>query len=299
MRNRLLNKMTSRRGWELLFRERLAEPLHLNLLAIPVALFGSVRAKIYFDLIVRQQHAYGLLTAADTAREYGIKKITVIEFGVASGAGLMNLCKISEMVTRATGVAFSIVGFDTGEGLPKPVDHRDHPEYYSSGDYVMQKPDELRRILPRNVELIIGDVRDTAPEFIARKDVPPIGFVSIDVDYYSSTVDSLKALDGPPELYLPLVEVYLDDIGFPGHHPWGGELLAVNEFNEAHDLRKISPANFLREYRLFKRAKWISHMYRLHVLDHPARSTVKQGRVNIIGNPYTGVKHQFPKREIA
>ena len=48
--------------------ERLTEPLHLNLLSLPISLFGSTRAKIAFDLLVRQQHAYGLLDAADAAR---------------------------------------------------------------------------------------------------------------------------------------------------------------------------------------------------------------------------------------
>jgi hypothetical protein len=43
----LSRKLSERHVWERMLRERLAEPLHLNLLAIPVALFGSLRAKIY------------------------------------------------------------------------------------------------------------------------------------------------------------------------------------------------------------------------------------------------------------
>ena len=47
--------------------ERLTEPLHLNVFSALVAVFGSTRAKIKFDLLVRQQHAFGLLHAADAA----------------------------------------------------------------------------------------------------------------------------------------------------------------------------------------------------------------------------------------
>src|SRR4030081_2905725 len=47
-----------------LFVERLTEPIHLNLLSLFVALFGSYRAKVDFDLIVRQQYAFPILFAA-------------------------------------------------------------------------------------------------------------------------------------------------------------------------------------------------------------------------------------------
>jgi len=46
----------------------------------------------------------------------------------------------------------------------------------------------------------------------------------------------------------------------------------VDEFNERHDTRKITPFNFLRASRPFKRPVWIDHLYTLHVLDHPSRT---------------------------
>ena len=54
-----------------IFLERLTEPIHLNLLSA-FALFGSLRTKVDFDLIVRQHTAYGLLKAADNAKELGV-----------------------------------------------------------------------------------------------------------------------------------------------------------------------------------------------------------------------------------
>ena len=92
--------------------ERFSEPLHLNLLSLFVAVFGSLRARIFFDLCIRQQHAFGLLAAADDALGSGHKAVTVIEFGVANGVGLQNICALSKKISKVTGVTFNIVGFD-------------------------------------------------------------------------------------------------------------------------------------------------------------------------------------------
>src|SRR5438874_1170570 len=110
----LLQKLRHKDVWERILRERLTEPLHLNFLSLLVWAFGSYRAKVAFDLVVRQWNAYGVLKAADHARELGINRVSVLEFGVAAGAGLMNLAEIARRVTRVTGVQFSLYGFDTG-----------------------------------------------------------------------------------------------------------------------------------------------------------------------------------------
>jgi len=73
-------------------RERLTEPLHLNLASVFIALFGAFRMKVACDLIHRMHYAYGLLAAADQAPDAGVKAFTAVEFGVAAGAGLLNLC---------------------------------------------------------------------------------------------------------------------------------------------------------------------------------------------------------------
>jgi hypothetical protein len=199
-----------------------------------------------------------------------------VEFGVAAGAGLVNLCEVAAMVTRETGVEWQIVGFDTGVGMPPPRDHRDHPEYYAEGDFPADL-DALRRRLPDNARLVVGDVASTVPAFVdSLTPDAPLAFAAIDVDYYWSTVECLRIFAGPPRCYLPITLVYLDDVEEEGVNPWCGELLAVHEFNDAHPLRKISPFNFLRQRRIFRNAKWIDHMYALHVLDHPTRSSPRQ-----------------------
>jgi hypothetical protein len=287
----LSRKLSERHVWERMLRERLAEPLHLNLLAIPVALFGSLRAKIYFDLVLRQQHAFSLLHAADKAKSAGIDSLTAVEFGVANGAGLMNICEIARRVHAETGVRFQVLGFDTGKGMPPAKSYRDHPEYYQGGDFPMQDRSGLQSRLPEFASLIIGDLAETVPAARERMTrACPLGFASIDVDYYSSTIDCLEIFQGAPEHYLPMVDVYVDDVQLEGHNQWCGELLAFSEFNDANSSRKLSPHRFMRENRLFQRATWLSHMHTLHVLDHPGRSpetTVATTRV--LGNAYMGL----------
>lgn len=226
--------------------ERATEPLHLNLLSAIVAVCGTYRAKVDFDLVVRQQYAFPILYAADQARKYGYETVTVIEFGVAGGAGLLNLCRIAERTLKATGIKFRVVGFDTGKGMPPPVDYRDLPESFQEGDFPMDEQ-RLKQALPAFAELILGDIAETIPPFLRslRSDAP-IGFVAVDVDYYSSAKKALSVLGGSAGVYLPIVLVYLDDIGVDGSNPWTGELLAVNEFNRRHKLRKIAPFTLLR-----------------------------------------------------
>ena len=258
---------------ERIFRERLSEPLHLNIIALFVLLFGSTRAKIYFDLTMRQQFAFGLLHAADMAKAMGVRRVTAIEFGVARGAGLRNMCQVASVVTRATGIEFDIAGFDTAVGLPRPRDYRDHPDIYKVGDYGMIDREGLKKALPSNAQLIVGPIEETLPGFLEkRQNGSPIGFASIDVDYYFSTVDAFKAFEGPATFYLPITTLYFDDAWEEPHNPWCGELLAKDEFNAAHPRRKIAPYTHLKGKRLFKNARWIDNIYTLHILDHPLRS---------------------------
>ncbi len=193
--------------WQRIGTERLTEPLHLNLIALPVAAFGSTRAKIAFDLIVRQQHAYGLLHGADLARAHGFRQVTAVELGVGAGTGLLNLCQLAAQIERATGVHFQIAGFDTGTGMPPPTDYRDHPELYASGDYAMDHQ-ALTAALPPDARLILGDIGETMDEFIAQMTPDaPLCFVTLDVDFYSSTRHALKLFTGPPDCYFPYVTV--------------------------------------------------------------------------------------------
>ncbi len=273
--------------WRRIFVERLSEPLHLNLLSVAVGAFGSFRQKVDFDLVIRFPYAYGLLKAADLANRYGIHEISAIEFGVAAGAGLMNMEKIARKVEVATGVKIHLAGFDTGKGMPPAVDYRDHPEFYEAGDFPMDF-DKLRAALPPEVELVLGELKNTLPVWMARAlEKRPLGYIALDVDYYSSAVDALNILKGSPANYLPFVVLYADDIDFDDHNSWCGELLAMREFNESNQYRKIEHPAFIASHRVFKRAPWLQHIFFCHVLDHATRQPrPRRGNIVTLENPY-------------
>ena len=270
--------------------ERLAEPLHLNALSVLVGLLGSTRTKIDFDLVLRPQHAASILRAADKAREQGLDAVTVLEFGVAAGAGLSNMCQVAALISAETGVAIKIAGFDTGTGMPPASDYRDHPELYREGDYPMVDREALARSLPSNAQLLVGNLDEPIPAFLETvTGDAPIGFISIDVDYYSSTKQALQICAAhQPTKFLPTTFIYLDDVTKDEHNRWCGELLAVHEFNDAHALRKIEQFAFLKMGRIFQRAMWLNQMYVLHVLDHPRRHEVDAGGGPraVLANPY-------------
>jgi hypothetical protein len=284
--NFLLHKVPRRLGRVLY--ERFPEPLHLNILSIFVALFGSYKMKIACDLVVRQQYAFSLLKTAELALAQGLRSVTVIEFGVAAGAGLVNICEISRNITKLTGVDFEIFGFDSGRGMPPPRDHRDHPEVFSEGSFPLIDRSALIRALPPNAKLILGDIEETLPSFIANlSPTSPVGFVVIDVDYYSSAKECLNVFIGAPDHYLPWTLVYLDDTGFESANPWAGELLAVREFNDENEMRKIHLFTGLRHKRLFKHTSWFDQVYLLHVLDHAQRNVSGAPReIRVLTNTY-------------
>lgn len=279
----LINRLTKGHIWHRIGIERIAEPVHLNLLSVLVALFGTFRARVAFDLVLRHPLAFGLLQAADWANECGVDKITAIELGVANGAGLVNMCSIAARVTKVTGVSFDIVGFDSGKGMPPPKDFRDHPEFYGPGDFPMENRKALQERLPTNAKIVIGDVSDTIKPFL--EDCAPIGFISVDLDYYHSTVEALQLLNAAPNKYLPWVVMYFDDVEYDRHNPFCGELAAIDDFNKAYSDRKISKFNVLRQRRVFQRATWIEHMYIAHIFDHPFRSRVR-GQLVVLDNPF-------------
>ncbi|MGH9441996.1 MAG: hypothetical protein ACRD16_06950 [Thermoanaerobaculia bacterium] len=270
-----------------IFLERLTEPLHLNLLSALVAVLGTYRMKIAFDLVLRQEYANGLMRAAELARAGGFSRVTVVELGVGAGTGLLNLCSIAERLSPATGIGFDIVGFDSGRGLPEPADYRDHPECWGTGWFPMQ-PRQLLEALAGRAALVLGDFAETVPPFADRIDPrAPLGFAILDVDYYTSAKSALALFAGPASSYLPYLPVYVDDIKLPSHNSKAGEALAIAEFNQAQTFRALEFDRFLVHSRIFKHAKWLSHMFNLHVLDHPRRNDLSgRGFVRDPGNPY-------------
>ena len=164
-------------------------------------------------------------------------------------------------------------GFDSGSGLPAPDDFRDMPYAWEQGFYAMDQ-EKLRKRL-QSAELVIGDVRDTVQRFGDRNPAP-IGFISFDLDYYSSTTAALHILDLPLANLLPRIFCYFDDVaGGPSYcyNEFTGELLAINEFNQSHADRKLAKIAGLRHNFRSLPTLWHEQMFVAHLFSHPHYNT--------------------------
>jgi hypothetical protein len=101
---------------------------------------GSVTTRVEYGVFAYPHYAYGVYWAAITAARLKIPKISVAEFGVAGGRGLVALERASEQIERETGVGIDVVGFDSGEGMPAPTDYRDLGHIWGPGFYKMDVP---------------------------------------------------------------------------------------------------------------------------------------------------------------
>lgn len=211
---------------------------------------------------------WGVLHAAHLAKQLGLARISVIEFGVAGGNGLVNLEQAASVVGQQLQIAIDIYGFDTGTGLPPPQDYRDLPNLYRSGGYQMDVSALRRRLT--SARLILGPVEDTIVPFIASAPAP-VAFISFDLDYYSATKQAFKLLEADQSTLLPRVHCYFDDILAYTFSEFTGERLAIAEFNETHVLRKISPIYDLHYFLppSHRTSWWSTSMYLVHLFDHP------------------------------
>lgn len=222
---------------------------------------SDVRAQALWDACDRPHYLNGLLYAADQAARENRDRFAALEFGVAEGYGLLALQRHAAAVERETGVSISVYGFDSGEGMPAgTADHRDHPDVWKAGDYRMDVKALTARLHPRTT-LVLGPIDQT----VARQRIDePIGFVAVDVDFYSSTIDALRILRRPDQPRLHRIAMYFDDLSDHYNHRWAGELLAIEEFNRDSPDVKIDRWRGLRDDRPFGEAGWLGAMYLAH-----------------------------------
>ena len=220
-----------------------------------------------FELSARPHYLLGVLAGAEQAQRQGLSAMSVFEFGVAGGNGLVALQAEAEAVEQATGVQIKVYGFDMGAaGLPEFIgDYRDHPDVWQPGDYPMDEA-KLRARLATRTTLVLGNVADTVASFFAEQRPPPVGFVSIDVDLYSSSCDALRIFTSPGSSMLWHVPVYFDDIDFLFNHRFAGELLAISEFNAGATDIKIDRWYGVGNGRPFPERHFLNKMYVAHDL---------------------------------
>jgi hypothetical protein len=221
-------------------------------------------------LIERPNYAYGVSRAVADAKLLGHSAVTIIEFGVAGGNGLLALERHAEWFSKKYDIHVDVVGFDRGKGMPESSDYRDQSFRWGAGYYEMDEVALRSRLT--SAELVIGDVEQTVELWIdqslERLRNAPIGFIAFDLDFWSSTMAAFAIFrrDSPIHL-LPRVACYLDDLAFS--IPSVGEMRAVSDFNEeAPTKRSIGQLVGLRAGIPFD-PPWADQMYEAHFFTHP------------------------------
>jgi hypothetical protein len=221
-------------------------------------------------LVDRPNYAYGVHRAAQSARRLGFQRVTVVEFGVAGGNGLLALERHARYLGDHYGVQVDVVGFDSGEGMAQAHDYRDQPFRWGAGFYRMDEAALRARIT--NAELVMGDVKTSAGAWVAanrdRLQESPIGFISFDLDYWSSTMSAFELFRYEDVSHLlPRIVCWMDDIIYSIESI--GELQAISEFNaEEPGARAIGQVVGLRAGLPFD-PPWAEQIFETHLFNHP------------------------------
>ena len=226
---------------------------------------GSFAFRMEIDALKRMPYAYICFNAAKLAKKLGYKKISVIEYGAGEGSGLLSLEEYTNEIEKILGVQIDIYGFDTGQGLSKPVDYRDLPYHWKEGFFPMNKNDLLKKL--KKTKLVLGDIEETSKNFFSNYKPAPIGAIIHDFDLYSSTKIALSMMEGNTNFFLPRVFSYFDDtIGtdIELFNDYTGERLAINEFNLNNtDIKISTPYHFLAQPKeVWHHQIWIIHFFK-------------------------------------
>lgn len=240
-----------------------------HLLTRLLGLSGLLRYDIcvQIEAVDRPNYGYCVYNAALLAKKLGYQRMSVLEFGVAGGNGLLNLEYHAQQINKLLSIDIEIYGFDTGEGLPKPLDYRDVPYYFCEGFYKMDVPklqDKLKK-----AKLVLGNVRDKIKSFIEEYNPAPIGAIMVDLDFYSSTKSALEIFDVEEKYLLPRIFCYFDDVlgtETELYNDHTGERLAIREFNQSHERKKLEIAYHLVSKNIT--SPWYYCIYIYHDFEH-------------------------------
>jgi hypothetical protein len=222
--------------------------------------------RVQLGEVERPHYGYCVYNAAVLAKKLGYPRISVLEFGVAGGNGLINLEYHAAEVSKLLSIEIDIYGFDTSEGLPEPVDYRDLMYHWKQGFFKMDVPKLKSRLT--KAQLVLGDIRETCKSFFETYNPAPIGAISYDMDFYSSTVAAFTMLDAGEQYYLPRMYCYFDDVigtEIELYNDFTGVRLAINEFNQAHEHTKFGlPYHLLTRQIVptWYHQIWIAHFFK-------------------------------------
>jgi hypothetical protein len=169
-------------------------------------------------------------------------KGSIVECGVFRGFGLMSWAKLSAIL-EPENLTRRIYGFDTFEGFPA-IARQDTSAFASSnpGDLRASSEEELQQLIEQydrdrylghipKVELIKGDIVETAPRFVLERPHLLVSLLFIDCDLFEPTRAALQAF--VPRMPKGAVLAF-DELDNP---IWPGETLALLETLGLRDLR--------------------------------------------------------------
>jgi hypothetical protein len=168
----------------------------------------------------------------------------IVECGVFKGAGLLYWLKLLSIF--APGSIKRVVGFDTFGPLPDSLGDAEKPtfeQFFNEADWQSGAPESLRRVITdagfeSRVELVKGDVTQTAAAYASAHPGFRISLLHLDLDSYEGTRAAL-------EHFFPLVVkggvIVFDEYADP---TWC-ESQAVDEYfrDRAVELRTLSFAH--------------------------------------------------------
>ena len=251
-----------------ILKEILLEPFLLRRLTIKIIKYlnlGRYDARLHYSATKRPQYGYCVYQAASLAKKLGYKKISVLEFGVAGGRGLLILEEHAHEISKLFDIDIEIYGFDSGNGLPAPTNYKDIPYIWKKGFFKMDYDKLVNKL--NQAKLIIGEINDTIESFFTEYNPAPVGAIIHDFDYYSSTSVALKMFNHQDKYFLPRICCYFDDtIGNSTSlfNDYTGERLAINEFNINEANIKITKPYYFINYTHtedWHHQIWIIHLF--------------------------------------
>ena len=167
------------------------------------------------------------------------RPLNYYEFGTGSGNTVQ---RAVSALQRYPGSRIYL--FDSFVGLPAPQNARDQNTTWKRGDFAFSEA-YIREVVeragwdPSHLMVVKGFFEQSLTGDLQRQLAPtPPAFVTIDVDYYSSTRAVLEFL-GP--ILISGCAFYFDDLWSFDGHPEYGQLKAISEFNEASSRGRLVP----------------------------------------------------------
>lgn len=194
------------------------------------------------------------------ALEYSLTKhkergrpLSYWEFGTGSGNTLQRALSVLRKFKDT-----NVVLFDSFQGLPQPTSSCDAHVTWNAGDFAFST-DYIRRLIAKNrypdtqVRFVEGYFERSLTAALAQElQARPPAFVTVDVDYYSSTQSVLAFLQ---PLLVSGCNLYFDDLWSFDGHPDFGQQRALNEFNGSNERGQLLP-NPIFHNRIYSYFNW-------------------------------------------